>query len=192
MDSATAAALVGAGAGIIGAAVGAGSAVFAARVTAVKGAQASHQLWLLQGRRDAYSQLSLQAQNLLEDVFRFRQRGIEGRARPVDALDAYTRLTQRIGEIRAAHVAAEIAGPAGIERHTGRVLRSLLCVVEAIHPDALLQTDRGWNLPDAFEDAFSNADRAVSDMSWCARKILSTPGIDTVDDLRPPLGEPHD
>lgn len=126
---------------------------------------------------------------MLEDIFRFRQRALEGRVTPNSALEAYSRLAERMGEIRAAHVAAEMAGPEGIDRHTGRVLRSLLGTVEAMHPEALVEAGHRWNLSDAFEDAFADADRAVSDMSWCARQILSTPGIARADGLRPPLAD---
>ncbi|RZB18263.1 hypothetical protein StrepF001_14185 [Streptomyces sp. F001] len=187
MDSETAAAIIGARAGIIGAVVGGGSAVVAPRVTAAKGARATQEQWHRQSRRDAYAKLILIAQDVQEDIFRFRRDALEGQLTPYRALETYTRLTERMTEVRAARIAVEIEGPEDIDRYTGLVLRNLLRTVESLHPDVLLETDGRWSLPEAFEDGFARTGFAVSDLIWCAREILSRPGITSASQLHPPF-----
>ncbi|MEU3526151.1 hypothetical protein AB0E62_20170 [Streptomyces sp. NPDC038707] len=187
MNSETAAALIGAGAGIIGAVVGGGGAVAAARITASRGAKANQEQWHRQTRRDAYANLILVSQDVLEDIFRFRRTAHEGNLSRESAAETYARLTERIAEVRAARIAVEIEGPDGIDRFTRPVLVNLLRAVEGLHPDVLIVEDGGLAVPEQFEEGFSQAGFAVSDLTWCAREILSAHEITSARHLHPPF-----
>jgi hypothetical protein len=175
VNSETAAAIIGASAGIIGAVVGGASAILAARATASKAAQATHNQWHRQSRRDAYAKLILLYQDVLEDLFRFRRDAYEGLLTPEHSSEVHARLIERMPEIRAARIAVEIEGPYGIDHYTGPVLRNILNAIESMHPDALEESDGAWSLPPTFEGGFAGAGLTLSDLTWWAREILSAP-----------------
>ncbi|MGI5512746.1 hypothetical protein [Streptomyces sp. CA-106131] len=187
MDSERWVAVVGAGAGLVGAAVGGACAILSARVTALRGAQAAKEQWHRQSRRDAYAKLILVAQDILEDIFRVRRTALHGELTREHASETYTHLTERMTEVRAAKIAVEIAGPEGLDRFTGPVLINLLRAVEGLHPEALVLDDGRLSPSERFEGGFAQAGFAISDLTWCAREILNTEDITDASNLRPPF-----
>ncbi|MFE6287686.1 hypothetical protein [Streptomyces sp. NPDC057877] len=187
MNSETAAAIIGASAGIVGAVVGGTGAVAAARVTASKGAKAAQEQWHRQSRREAYAKLILVSQDVAEDLHRFHRAVQEGNLSRDYAAETYARLTERMTEVRAAKIAAEIEGPDDMDRFTGPVLINLLRAIEGIHPDGLVEDGGQLILPEQFEKGFGRVGFAISDLTWCAREILSARDITSASHLRPPF-----
>lgn len=81
----------------------------------------------------------------------------------------------------------EIEGPDDIDRFTRPVLVNLLRAVEGLHPDGLVVEDCRLALPEQFEAGFSQAGFAVSDLTSCAREILSAHAINSASHLHPPF-----
>jgi hypothetical protein len=187
VDTGTITAIIGASAGIVGAVVGGGGALLAARITAVKGAAAAQAQWHRQSRRDAYAKLILVSQEVAEDIYRFHRTVHGGNLSREYAAETYTRLIERMAEVRAAKIAAEIEGPDDVDRFTGPVLINLLRAIEGLHPDGLVEEDGRLILPEAFQTGFGQAGFAISNLTWCAREILSAHDITSASSLRPPF-----